>query len=99
MVGQKLVTVADTENGRAALEYGPVDIRAAGLVHTSGATGNNEALTRAKLAGRRVTQSNVSVHAQFANTPRDQMSVLTASIENGDLGFSECCSQNRRASP
>src|SRR5438874_6105030 len=50
MIGEELVTVADTENGQAALEYRRIDIGAAGLVHASRTTGNNEALTGAKLA-------------------------------------------------
>src|SRR5690349_7658071 len=45
LMGEELVTVADTENGQATLEYRRIDIGAAGLVHASRATGNDEALT------------------------------------------------------
>ena len=88
------MSVADAEHWRAGFENLRIDVGAAWFVNTSGAARDDDAFTRSECEGWRVTRLNLGVDAQFTDATGDQMSILTAGIENSDLWFSGSSRQN-----
>lgn len=88
MMCEQLVSVADPENGRPAVEDLRVNVRAAALVNTSRSAGNDNAFAGTQFGGGRVARLHICIDAKFADTPGNQMRILTTRIENGDLGLS-----------
>jgi hypothetical protein len=60
--------IANTKNGLIIRENSGIDLRAACLVNTRGATGDNEALTAQELSGWRVARLNICIDAKFTDT-------------------------------
>src|SRR6185369_17984943 len=58
---------------------------ASGIVHAGGAAGNDDAFTAGQLCGRRFAGSDIRVDPQIADFARDQVTVLPARVENGNL--------------
>lgn len=71
MMSQELVTVADAEDGRTAVEDGGIDIGTTTLIDAPWAAGNDDAFARAKSTGRCKAGLNLSVHAQLTNAASD----------------------------
>src|SRR5208337_1719348 len=84
-VGHELLSVADAEHGATGGENLRIDLRAAGFVDAVGAARDNEAFPARQLRGRRFAGLNIGIDAQIANFPGDQMAVLPARVEDGDL--------------
>src|SRR5580658_7985279 len=80
-----LLAVADAEDGAAGMKNSRVDLRAAGLVDAVGSARDDEPLASGQLARRSFTRTYVRINAQVANFPRDQMAILPARIEDGNL--------------
>ena len=85
LVGHKLLAVANAQHRALGGKNGRIDARTAGLVDAVRASRNNEAAPAAQLSRGRLAGANVGVHAQIANFPGDEMTILTARVEHGDL--------------
>ena len=71
VMSEELVAVADTENGRAAVEDSGIDVGDTSLINAPRAAGNDDAFTRAKLRCRGTAGLNVRVDTQLTNAPSD----------------------------
>lgn len=85
MVRQQLVTVADSKYRNARRQNIRVDIRAALLQDTGRAAGDDDALARPQRFQRRIARLDIGINAKLADTPGDQMRVLAARIQYGNL--------------
>src|SRR5580658_7559744 len=81
----QLVPVADTKHRHALCEQPRINVRAPGFIHTRRPSGNDDALARAQFFRWRLARLHIGEHAQLAHLPRNQMRVLAASVEYGDL--------------
>ena len=86
MVRNQLVPVADAENRQSAAKNGWIDIGATGLVDTAGASRNDNSFTSVKVLCGCLAGLDIGKNAQFANLSRNQVRVLSAGIEDSDLG-------------
>src|SRR5688572_13869846 len=76
--------VADAEYRHAHRQNGLVDARRASFGDAARPAGNDDAADAGKLIGAGVYREDVALNADFANTPREQVTVLAARIENRD---------------
>src|ERR1700730_15208526 len=81
----ELLAVADSENGLGTVENPGVDAGASRIVYAGGAAGNDEPLAACELSSGSVTWPDLGVNAELTYLAGDQVAVLTARIENGDL--------------
>ena len=58
--------------------------------------GDNDAADAVEQIGRRVDRQHVALNAGFAHSPRQQMTVLPARIENRDTVHGEIIVEGRR---
>ncbi len=84
-VSHELLAVADAEHGAAGGENVRIDLGTAGLVDAVRAAGDDDSFAAGQLGGRCFAGLDVGVHAEIANLPGDEMTILSARIEDGDL--------------
>src|ERR1700685_3113635 len=84
-MGHELLTIANAEHGAAGGENLRIDLRAAGFVNAIRAAGDDDALAARQIRIRWFAGLNIGMHAQIANLPGDQMAVLAARVEDGNL--------------
>ena len=84
-VRHDLLAVADAHHGRAEGEDGGVDSGAGGVVDAAGAAGDDDALDVREFGGGGFAGADLGVDAQFADFARDEVTVLPAGVEDGDL--------------
>ena len=78
------MAVADAENGHAHRENRRVDARRAGFGDASRSAGNDDAADAGELLGVGVDRKDVALNAGLTHAPREQMTVLSACVENRD---------------
>jgi hypothetical protein len=71
-----------------AIENPRVDAGASRIVYAGRAAGDDQPLAACELSSGSVTGPNLGVNAELAYLAGDQMAVLTARIENGNLRLS-----------
>ena len=81
----QLLAVADTKHGSAGSENSWIDLRAARFVNAIGTAGDDNALTACQLGSGSFAWFYVGVHAKIANLPGDEMTILAACIQDGNL--------------
>ena len=79
------MAVTDPQDGHAESKNSGVYVGAAGFENAGGAAGDDNTETVFELIGRRVAGLDIGVDAEFTDSTGDQMCVLTARVENGDL--------------
>ena len=84
-VGHQLLSIADAEHRATGGENLRIDLRAAGFVNAVRTPGDDNALPAGQLGSGRFAGLNIGIHAEVANLPGDQMTVLAARVEDGNL--------------
>lgn len=79
------MTVANAEYGKTGGEDGRINVRTALLEHARRAAGDNDALSAPKRRRRYIAVRHIRVDAQFADPAGDQMRVLAARVQDGNL--------------
>ena len=85
LMRNQLQAIADAEHGRAWCKDAGIDARAALLIHAAGAARNDQSLTAGELGSRGIAGPDLGVNSEIPHLPRDQMAVLSARIQYGDL--------------
>jgi hypothetical protein len=88
-LGHQLLPVTDSKYSRSRSEYRRVYGRAARLVNAGRTTGDNHSSTAAKLFRRCFARQHLGVDSEFANLACDEVGVLAAGVEYGDLGVGD----------
>jgi hypothetical protein len=91
-VRHKLLAVADAEDGAIGGENLRIDLRAARLVNAVRAARDDDALAAGQLGRGSFAGLNVGVDAQIADLPSDQVTILPARVEDGDLWLAQISS-------
>src|SRR5579875_2823395 len=79
------MAVADAENGISGVQNRRIYVRTAGFVNARRATGNDDPFAGAQPGSRCVAGLDIGEDSKLANTARDEMRVLAARVEDGDL--------------
>ncbi len=79
------MAVTDPKDGNTENENSGIDVGAAGFENAGGAARDDQTETVFELIGWRVAGLDFGVYAEFTDSTGDQMCVLTARVENGDL--------------
>ena len=98
VMSEKLVAVADAEHGWAGAEQVRINIRTAGFVNAGRPAGDDNAFARPQHGSGCIAWLDVRIDAQLANAPGDQVRILTACIQDGDLRFYSVIQRLRAAS-
>jgi hypothetical protein len=88
-VRHQLLAIADSENGDAGGEQEGVDGGTAGIVDAGGSSGDDYAfytsINPGKGGGGSLTGKDFGEDSEVAHFSRDEMTVLAAGVENGNL--------------
>jgi hypothetical protein len=87
IAGDKLQSVADTQNRKSQVIDAPVQLWRIGRINAGRSPGKNDAI-RCDIAKRgsiRPERKNLGIHAAFAYAPGDHLRVLRAEIEDDNL--------------
>jgi len=85
------MAITNAQNRNAQAQNGRVDIRTALFENTGRAAGDDKAVAVLQFSGGNIAGLNVGINAEFTNTAGNQVSILPAGIENGNLGCSDLC--------
>jgi len=86
LVRHELLAITDPENGCTPVENRRIDLRAAAFVDAVRTAGNDQTLAPLQLAKRGFTWLDFGVDTQVTNLPGNEMTILAACVQNGDLG-------------
>ena len=78
------MAVADPENRHTHRKNRRIDARRIRLGHASRPAGNDDAADTGEQLCFGVNRKDVALNTRFAHTPREQMAVLSARVENCD---------------
>jgi hypothetical protein len=88
---KQVMTVADSEHWKASRQDGALHRRACIVVNAVRSAGDNDSRRVAYFLKRYVARENVGRNPEFPDFACDQVAVLTAGIENGNLGVMLLC--------
>ena len=84
-VRHELLAVADTQDRAAERENGGIDGGAGGIVNAARAAGDDDALGVREFGGGSFAGADFGVDAQFADLAGDEVTVLSAGVEDDNL--------------
>jgi hypothetical protein len=85
----KLLAIANPEHGWTGRKYCRINSWTSGFVHAGRPTGNDHAAAAAQLFSRGLARKNLGIHTEFTDLASNEVSVLSAGIEYGDLGVGD----------
>ena len=93
----KLLAVADAEYGNALGKDGWIDRRAAALIDAVRSARNDETFPATEFARRSFARPYFRRDTKVANLSRDEMTVLPACVEDGNLRYVQTLASGGRA--
>ena len=84
-LGHKLLSVADSKDCGPGDEDSRVNCGTSGFVYARRPTGDDDTSMALELCSRRLARQDLGIDSEFTNFPRNQVGILAASIEYGDL--------------
>src|SRR5918993_1416316 len=76
------MAVTNAENGNAHRQDRRINARRAGFCHASRATRDDDAADAVEVSGVGIDRQDVTLNADLAHAPREQVAILAARIEN-----------------
>lgn len=83
----QVLPVTDAERRMPILQHGDIDAGAVGIVDTVWTARDDESARARQFRSGRFARTDIGIDAEIPDFPRDQVAILTACIENGDLRF------------
>src|SRR5271170_3277929 len=85
IVGHELLSITNAEHGARRIENRGINVGAVTFIDAVGPARDDQAGAAAQFGRRSIARADFRVHTQIANLSGDEMTVLAARVEDGDL--------------